>query len=155
MVAPGGLGQHFALVRQSGAVESGPCPDAFVERNAPELAHPYARCRSVAYPHLAYADDVGALVKAHRGQFVAGFDGLVHLFQAHGRAVKEIGRAAGNLPVGYRGVSSEVMVDAHVYNVQFEPVLSAKHVNASAALGEVDHLLPCHLARRHAHAFAR
>ena len=32
-------------------------------------------------------------------------------------------------------------------------MLSAQHVNTSAALREVYHLLPCHLARTHTHPF--
>jgi hypothetical protein len=46
------------------------------------------------------------------------------------------------------------MVNAHVDDSQFKTVLTAKHVYSSAAIGEVDHLLPRYVAWRHAHSLA-
>ena len=46
------------------------------------------------------------------------------------------------------------MIHAYVNNTQFETVLSAEHVHSSAAMGEVDHLLPGYIPRRDTHTFA-
>ena len=51
-------------------------------------------------------------------------------------------------------VNGKIVVDAHVDDAQVEAVLTAEHVDAAAATGEVQHLLPRHLARTHADPFA-
>ena len=46
------------------------------------------------------------------------------------------------------------MVYAYVHDAELEAVLAAEHVDAAAAAGEVDHLLPGHFARTDADPFA-
>ena len=79
--------------------------------------------------------------------------GPVGLFLTHGRLVEKVARAVGNLPVDDGRIGREVMIHSHIHQQQFETVLSAKHVDTSAAFGEIDHLLPGDLTWRHAHLF--
>ena len=48
----------------------------------------------------------------------------------------------------------QVVVYAHIDNTQMETMLSAKHVDATTATREVNHLLPRHLTRTNADTFA-
>lgn len=48
----------------------------------------------------------------------------------------------------------EVVIDTDIDDAEFEAVLAAEHIDTSATMGEVDHLLPGDITRRHADTFA-
>ena len=63
-------------------------------------------------------------------------------------------RSARNLAVEDTLDAAQVVVHAYIYNAELESVLSAEHVYAASATCEVNHLLPCDVARTDADAFA-
>lgn len=67
--------------------------------------------------------------------------------------MEKVASAKGNLAIDDAGHLGKVVVNTHINDAEMETVLTAKHVDTSPTLGEVDHLLPRHLTRRDAHAF--
>ena len=134
-------------------IQSAASSDAVGQGNLAEQAHPDARWRCVAGSHLTYADDVAAFFLATVYQADTHLDGLLHLFLCHCRLMKEITCAEGYLAVDDTWHAGQIMIHAHVHDAQVETMLSAEHVHASTATGEVHHLLPGHLTGGGTHAF--
>ena len=65
----------------------------------------------------------------------------------------KVAGAVRDFPVDDIRVGTQVVVYAHVDELQFESVLAAEHVHAAAPVAEIDHLLPRDFAGRHAHPF--
>ena len=87
--------------------------------------------------------------------------GAVELGFRHGRLVEEILGATGYLAVedSVRSTlhiqpSTKLIIDAYIDDAEVEAVLTTEHIDATAASGEVEHLLPRHLAWRHADSLA-
>ena len=82
-------------------------------------------------------------------------DSLFELCRSHCRPVNEILCASCYLAVENCGIGREIVIHAHIYEHQFESVLSAKHIHTAAIACEVHHLLPSNGTRRHAHTLVR
>ena len=141
--------QHLVLMVDARRVKAGSGADALLEGYASEEMHPDAGGRRVADAHLADAQDAAALGHTVVDEVAAHLYGAVVLLFRHGRPVEEIAGTMGYLAVDNQGFI-EVIVYAHIDNAQLEPVLTAEHVHATAATGEVKHLLPRHFAGAHA-----
>ena len=68
--------------------------------------------------------------------------------------MKEICCAPCYLAVEDAVHTREIIINPHINNAQGESVLAAEHIDCTSTSGEVEHLLPCHLARRYADTFA-
>lgn len=74
----------------------------------------------------------------------------VELRIIHGLTVEKVFSATSHLTIDNTFHPTEIIVNTNIYDTQLETVLSAKHIDSTAAMSEIYHLLPCDLTRRRA-----